>query len=77
MSKTEQLLFQQLSSKGFSVLMGKRAFNIVQRLQKEGKLNNMIVTQEVFNGNSAIFKSQWNSPKPRMVYETVVQLRNN
>lgn len=68
MNKTMQAIIADIERQGFAVKVGKRAFNCVEALRTQGYR----VMVDVFNANGPEFRSQWNSPRSKTVYEISV-----
>lgn len=71
-TQTEQELWEKLDKNGHATFTGKRAFDVIERLDKEGKLKGYNVHRDVYNANGPEFKSQHNNPKSRTAYEISV-----
>ena len=75
MATTERTLHEKLASRGFATFVGKRAFDVIERLEREGRLpKGATVSRDVFNANGSEFKSQHNNPKSRTAYEITVSI---
>ncbi|KVN48780.1 hypothetical protein WT12_08525 [Burkholderia territorii] len=72
MNKTEQTLRAKLAACGFATFTGKRAFDVIERMERDGKLRGMTIQRSVYNANGVEFRSQYNSPKSRTAYEITV-----
>lgn len=71
-SNVEKLLWEKLEKNGHATFVGKRAFDVIEKLEKSGKLKGYTVHREVFNANGPEFKSQHKHPKSRTQYEISV-----
>jgi hypothetical protein len=71
-SQTEQELWEKLKKNGHATFTGKRAFDVIERLEKDGKLKDYNVHRDVYNANGSDFKSQHSNPKSRTAYEISV-----
>jgi hypothetical protein len=70
MGKTEKILREKLANRGFATFCGKRAFDVIERLEREGSLGGMKVSRSVYS--STEMQSQYDCPKSRNVYEITV-----
>ncbi|MBU9174014.1 hypothetical protein [Burkholderia gladioli] len=72
MTKTEQTMRSKLAARGFATFTGKRAFDAIERLERDGKLHGLKVERSVYNAHGAEFRSQYDCPKSRTAYEITV-----
>lgn len=71
-TQTERELMDKLERVGHATFTGKRAFDVIERLEKQGKLKGYNISRDVYNANGPEFKSQHNNPKSRTWYEISV-----
>lgn len=73
MTKTEKAMRDALAARGFWHVTGKRAYDMAKSLQEAGKLEGFRVYLGCHNVNGVEFRSQWNSPRPKLGYEVSVR----
>lgn len=74
MSKTEQIIRESIAKKGWFLGVGRRVLKTVQRLQAENAFPGASYKWSSSNINGPEFKSQWNNPRPVIVWEASIRL---
>jgi DNA polymerase elongation subunit (family B) len=71
-SDIEERLKEKMSRYGHATFTGRRDFDAIEKLEREGKLQDYAVSRDVYNANGPEFKSQWKSPRSKTAYEITV-----
>ncbi len=72
MTKTEQTIRESLAKRGHAYVVGKRAYDLVTRLEAAGALPGLTIVYGCENLNGPKWKSQWNNPRARLAYDVTI-----
>jgi hypothetical protein len=73
MTKTEQAMHESIAKRGYFYAVSKRAYDVIERLKRTGKLDGFHVSFGCENINGPKWKSQWKNPRSRLVYDVTVR----